>query len=65
VASERIGHGLGLRSIDERVRLIKGQVKMQSRPGHGTSLLVTIPQSTHAELTSDSSTQGSNIAFSA
>jgi len=65
VASERIGHGLGLRSIDERVRLIKGQVKMQSRPGHGTALLVTIPQPAHADLTSDSSTHGSNIAFSA
>ena len=44
VASDRMGRGLGLRSIDERVRLIRGHVTLESRPGHGTNLLVTIPQ---------------------
>jgi len=41
--SERSGIGLGLRSIDERVRLNRGHVNVESRPGGGTSLLVTIP----------------------
>ena len=44
VTSERIGFGLGLRSVDERVRLMHGHVTMQSRPGRGTTLLVKIPQ---------------------
>ena len=65
VASEQLGHGLGLRSIDERVRLIRGQVKMQSRPGRGTSLLVVIPLPALAEFSNVPSTPGSNIAFSA
>jgi signal transduction histidine kinase len=43
VASERTGSGLGLRSIDERVRLTKGRVTVESRPGHGTNLMVRIP----------------------
>ena len=43
VASERTGSGLGLRSIDERVRLTRGRVTVESRPGHGTDLLVRIP----------------------
>jgi len=43
VASERTGSGLGLRSIDERVRLTKARVTVESRPGHGTNLLVRIP----------------------
>ena len=37
--------GLGLRSIDERVRLVRGTVQLESRPGHGTSLLVRVPLS--------------------
>jgi len=44
VVNDRIGGGLGLRSIDERVRLNRGQVRVESRPGRGTSLLVRIPQ---------------------
>jgi len=43
VASDRIGAGLGLRSIHERVRLVRGHIQMESRPGRGTSLLVRIP----------------------
>jgi PAS domain S-box-containing protein len=50
-ASERIGSGLGLRSIDERVRLTRGSLRVDSRQGQGTSLLITIPRpSTHAAL---------------
>ena len=37
-ASERSGSGLGLRSIDERVRLARGTVTVESRPGQGTTL---------------------------
>ena len=44
VASDRMRRGLGLRSIDERVRLIRGHVTVESRPGRGTNLLITIPQ---------------------
>ena len=40
------GHGLGLRSIRERVRFAKGSLRIESRPGHGTKLLVRIPLST-------------------
>ena len=43
-ASQAIGTGLGLRSIDERVRLTQGSVRVDSRPGRGTRVLVTIPQ---------------------
>jgi signal transduction histidine kinase len=51
VASSRTGRGLGLRSIDERVRLSKGHVTVESRPGQGTNLLVRIPLATsQAEL---------------
>ena len=35
--------GLGLLSLDERVRLIRGSIKIDSRPGHGTELQVTVP----------------------
>ena len=40
------GHGLGLRSIGERVRFAKGSVRIESQPGHGTKLSVRIPLST-------------------
>jgi two-component system sensor histidine kinase UhpB len=36
--------GLGLRSIDERVRLNKGDVSLTSQPGTGTSLQVRFPR---------------------
>ena len=44
-ASERRGSGLGLRSMDERVRLARGHVRVESLPGHGTKVLVRIPNS--------------------
>jgi len=37
-------HGLGLRSIDERVRLNKGEVRLNSQPGTGTSVRVRFPR---------------------
>jgi len=37
--------GLGLRSMEERVRLSRGTIRVDSRPGHGTSLLVRVPLS--------------------
>ena len=43
VPDERTRNGLGLRSIDERVRLIGGSVTLESRPGHGTNLLLSVP----------------------
>ena len=42
-AGERGRRGLGLRSIDERVRLTGGSVHVESRPGQGTQLRVRIP----------------------
>jgi PAS domain S-box-containing protein len=43
VARSRRGDGLGLVSIEERVRLLHGTLRVTSRPGHGTDLLVRIP----------------------
>jgi signal transduction histidine kinase len=50
-ARARLSSGLGLRSIDERVRLTRGSFRVDSRPGRGTTVVVTIPQpTTHAAL---------------
>ena len=53
VAAERTRSGLGLRSIDERVRLARGSVSVDSRPGHGTQVVVLLPTplgvQTHAQ----------------
>jgi len=46
VAGVRQGAGLGLISIEERVRLVRGRATVTSRPGRGTEVLVTIPLST-------------------
>ena len=55
VASERTKSGLGLRSIHERVRFMRGSVSVDSRPGEGTNVLVRIPIGTaHNELVSGS-----------
>ena len=43
VPGERAGSGLGLRSIDERVRLCHGAATLESRVGHGTTVAVRIP----------------------
>jgi NarL family two-component system sensor histidine kinase LiaS len=36
-------HGMGLRSIRERVSSIRGTVQIQSAPGQGTRLFVQVP----------------------
>jgi two-component system sensor histidine kinase UhpB len=46
VTDERTGAGLGLRSIEERVRLTGGDVSIESEPGHGTTVRVRIPLAT-------------------
>jgi PAS domain S-box-containing protein len=38
------GGELGLRSMDERARLLRGRVTVESRPGHGTALMARIPR---------------------
>ena len=43
LSRSRGGAGLGLVSIEERVRLLQGEVLVTSRPGHGTDVLVSIP----------------------
>ena len=36
-------HGMGLRSIRERISSVHGTIQVQSAPGHGTRLLVQVP----------------------
>ena len=36
-------HGLGLRNISERVKLIKGKLDVKSEPGRGTNISISIP----------------------
>jgi two-component system sensor histidine kinase UhpB len=43
VPESRSRHGLGLRSIDERVRLVGGTVRLESQPGRGTDLRLLVP----------------------
>jgi two-component system sensor histidine kinase UhpB len=43
IASQRKGVGLGLRSVDERVRLVGGTVRLVAQPGGGTTLTARIP----------------------
>jgi signal transduction histidine kinase len=43
VTGERTHFGLGLRSIEERVRLVQGTVELESQLGKGTSLRVYVP----------------------
>lgn len=43
VVGEGSASSLGLRSIDERVRLVGGVVTIDTQPGRGTRLLVGIP----------------------
>jgi two-component system sensor histidine kinase UhpB len=44
VAGESGRRGLGLRSIDERVRQVGGSVIVESQPGHGTRIRARIPR---------------------
>jgi two-component system sensor histidine kinase UhpB len=43
IPETRTPSGLGLRSIDERVRLVGGTVILDSQPGQGTRLRVRVP----------------------
>ena len=43
-ADDRTPRGLGLRSIDERVRLVRGTVTVESQPGRGTTLVARVPR---------------------
>jgi signal transduction histidine kinase/ABC-type uncharacterized transport system substrate-binding protein len=42
-AAERGGGGLGLASMEERVRLVGGSVEVRSAPGQGTQVIATVP----------------------
>jgi signal transduction histidine kinase len=55
----REGRGLGLRSIDERVRLRGGWAQVTSSPGHGTMVLVCLPA---PDMTSPDRTTGHGAA---
>jgi PAS domain S-box-containing protein len=37
------GHGLGLTSMRERLRLVRGQLSIESRPQHGTTIRASVP----------------------
>ena len=39
----RLGSGLGLVSVEERVRLLGGDLKVSSQPGSGTTLVARVP----------------------
>ena len=37
------GKRMGLRSMEERVRLLRGAMEISSRPGLGTKILIRLP----------------------
>ncbi len=37
------GHGLGLTSMRERLRLVNGHLSIESRPQHGTTVRASVP----------------------
>ena len=39
------GNGMGLKNVVERVRILGGKLKVDSQPGRGTRIQVTIPMS--------------------
>jgi signal transduction histidine kinase len=41
--SREAGHHIGLASMQERVRLVGGQLQIESQPGQGTLITVTLP----------------------
>ena len=43
LSSQKRGGGIGLIGIQERVNALGGTLKITSRPGKGTEILVTIP----------------------
>jgi len=40
-----VGQGLGFASMAERLRIVGGKMKINSRPSHGTRIEVSIPLS--------------------
>jgi signal transduction histidine kinase len=46
LAKSTRSRGLGLAAIDERVRMLGGDLKLWSQPGHGTRLHFTVPVDT-------------------
>jgi PAS domain S-box-containing protein len=40
---EAVNKGMGLKSIKERVKLMNGAINMQSNPGEGATIIITIP----------------------
>jgi signal transduction histidine kinase len=38
------GSGYGLPGIQERIRLVRGQMTLTSTPEHGTTLIITVPK---------------------
>jgi PAS domain S-box-containing protein len=44
-----IGRGLGLTSMRERLKLVDGQLSIDSRPGHGTTLRARVPLTSRME----------------
>ena len=41
--SEAMKRGLGFTSMRERLRIVGGAMEVQSRPGHGTVIKVSVP----------------------
>jgi PAS domain S-box-containing protein len=37
------GHGLGLTSMRERLKLVSGELSIDTKPGHGTTVLARVP----------------------
>jgi signal transduction histidine kinase len=51
-AASPLGDGeasIGLASMQERARLLGGEVRINSRPGHGTEVIATLPLTASAE----------------
>jgi signal transduction histidine kinase len=55
--NSRSGWGLGLMGIKERAKLIEGHVQIDSAPGKGTNLSITVPLNSHHHRTAHGSDQ--------
>ena len=53
------GHGLGLTSMKERLKLVRGELSIDTKPGHGTTVFARAP------LTHDTSASGAAVANTA
>ena len=50
-AAARVGHGLGLISMEERLRLLSGTISIESQPNRGTAVHACVPFSKIARAT--------------